>query len=53
MTNPSPALAAIADAIQSRRSIRRFLPTPVEKNVVEALLELAARAPSGTNVQPW
>ena len=44
---------AVAEAIRSRRSIRRFLPVPVPRETVEALLALSARAPSGTNVQPW
>lgn len=47
------AIASVDRAIASRRSIRRFLPTPVPRSVVEELLALAARAPSGTNVQPW
>lgn len=45
--------AAVDDAIASRRSIRRFLPTPVTAETVEAMLDVAARAPSGTNMQPW
>jgi nitroreductase len=46
--------AAIVDAaIASRRSIRRFLPTPIPQSDVEAILDVAARAPSGTNMQPW
>jgi nitroreductase len=40
-------------AITSRRSIRAYLPTPVAREDVEAILEVAARAPSGTNTQPW
>jgi nitroreductase len=40
-------------AILSRRSIRAFLPTPVPAALVERLLDVAARAPSGTNMQPW
>jgi len=40
-------------AITSRRSIRRFLPIPVPSETVEAILDVAARAPSGTNMQPW
>ena len=40
-------------AIRSRRSIRAFLSTPVPRAEIEALLEVAARAPSGTNTQPW
>lgn len=40
-------------AITSRRSIRAFLSTPVPKGDIEGILEVAARAPSGTNIQPW
>jgi nitroreductase len=40
-------------AIASRRSIRAFLPTPVAREDIEAILEVSARAPSGTNIQPW
>jgi nitroreductase len=43
----------VEDVIRRRRSIRRFLPTPVDAGAVRELLDLAARAPSGTNVQPW
>ncbi|MGC8508476.1 MAG: nitroreductase [Thiomonas sp.] len=45
--------AAVDAAITSRRSIRRFLPTPVPRQIIEAILQVAARAPSGTNTQPW
>ena len=44
---------AANEAITSRRSIRAFLPTPVPRAVIEELLAVAARAPSGTNIQPW
>ncbi len=47
------AAATVEDAITSRRSIRRFLPDPVERETVEHLLAVASRAPSGTNIQPW
>lgn len=40
-------------AITSRRSIRAFLPKPVSREEIEAILAVAARAPSGTNTQPW
>ena len=44
----------IVDAtIMARRSVRAFLPTPVARRDVEAILHVAARAPSGTNTQPW
>lgn len=49
----SPAQKIVDEAIRSRRSIRAFLPTPVPRADIEALLEVAARAPSGTNTQPW
>ncbi|HEX5394388.1 MAG TPA: nitroreductase family protein [Rhodocyclaceae bacterium] len=41
------------EAIGSRRSVRGFLPTLVPRATVEAILELASRAPSGSNIQPW
>src|SRR5664279_2783644 len=44
---------SVDEAIAARRSIRRFLPTPVPAETVEAILDVAARAPSGTNMQPW
>ena len=40
-------------AITSRRSVRCFLPTPVPRAVIAEILDAAARAPSGTNMQPW
>jgi nitroreductase len=47
------ARRAIAEAMLSRRSTRAFLPTPVARETIEEILALAARAPSGTNTQPW
>lgn len=49
---PAPENAVDA-AITSRRSIRAFLDKPVERADIERILEVAARAPSGTNTQPW
>ena len=52
--NPTPEQTALVDAaITSRRSLRAFLPTPVSREVVEQILAVASRAPSGTNTQPW
>ena len=45
--------AAVDAAITSRRSIRAFLPTPVPRETIDEILAVAARAPSGTNTQPW
>ena len=56
MSNDGSELApgAMVDAaITSRRSLRAFLPTPVPRATIEHLLDVAARAPSGTNMQPW
>ena len=45
--------AMVDEAITSRRSIRAYLPQAVAREDIEAILEVAARAPSGTNTQPW
>ena len=44
---------AIELAITGRRSVRAFRDTPVSQETVAHILEVAARAPSGTNMQPW
>ena len=49
----TPDQQAVDAAITSRRSIRAFLPTPLAREDIEQLLQVAARAPSGTNTQPW
>jgi nitroreductase len=41
------------ETIRTRRSVRGFLPKPVPREVIEEVLELAQRAPSNCNVQPW
>ena len=43
----------VDQAITSRMSARAFTSQPVPREVLTQLLELAARAPSGTNTQPW
>jgi nitroreductase len=40
-------------AITSRFSARAFLPRAVPRETIEGILEVASRAPSGTNTQPW
>jgi nitroreductase len=44
---------SVTDAILSRRSVRAFLAEPVPQALIEQMLEIAARAPSGGNLQPW
>jgi nitroreductase len=41
------------EAIQQRRSIRKFKPDPVHDDVISELLDAARLAPSGSNAQPW
>jgi nitroreductase len=40
-------------AITSRLSVRAFTDQPVSREILEDLLAVASRAPSGTNTQPW
>jgi nitroreductase len=54
--HPSPSAAgtaAVDAAILTRKSVRAFLPTPIERRVVEDILALASRSASGSNIQPW
>lgn len=44
---------AVEAAIVSRRSVRAYRQQPVPRELIERILNLAARAPSGTNTQPW
>jgi nitroreductase len=43
----------LSEIILKRRSIRKFLDKPVEREKIEACLEAARLAPSADNVQPW
>jgi nitroreductase len=39
--------------VQGRRSIRGFLKKPVDKALIREVIDLAMRAPSSLNTQPW
>jgi nitroreductase len=41
------------EAIYSRRSVRAYTDTPVDRAVIEELLAAAVQAPTGMNLQPW
>ena len=41
------------EAIERRRSIRKYKDTPVENELIEKLITSASLAPSGNNTQPW
>jgi nitroreductase len=47
------SISEVDRAITSRMSVRAFTDKPVTKADIEAILEVASRAPSGTNCQPW
>lgn len=44
---------SVSEAVRKRRSVRGFLDRPVAPELVRRLIEEAARAPSGGNLQPW
>lgn len=41
------------EAIASRRAVRGYLDRDVPLDMVKAVLALASRSPSGSNIQPW
>jgi nitroreductase len=53
MTSADTVRSTVDEAITTRKSVRAFLPTPVERATVEQLLAVASRSPSGSNIQPW
>ncbi|WP_439669780.1 Nitroreductase [Cupriavidus necator] len=43
----------VSQAVASRKSVRGFLPRAVAPDTIRRVLDAAARAPSGGNLQPW
>ena len=43
----------IIEAVNQRKSIRAFKPDPVPQGILKEIMELALRAPSWANTQPW
>ena len=43
----------LVKAIEGRKSIRAFKPDPVPREMIENILQLATKAPSAINIQPW
>ena len=43
----------VSEAVALRKSVRQFTDEPVTDDTLRELLTLAARSPSGGNVQPW
>jgi nitroreductase len=51
---PNDVLRGVVDwALVTRRATRAFLPTPVPRAEVEAILDVARHCASGVNTQPW
>ena len=48
----APAVTVV-DAIRTRQSVRSFTAQPVPRETIREILDLAGRAASGTNTQPW
>ena len=44
---------SVTDALNSRITVRQFLDKPVPKDVLNKVLTMALRSPSGGNLQPW
>jgi len=58
LENPPPVFDEsfrdqLEQLLQWRRDVRRFLPTPVDEELIERLLDMAQFAPSVGNSQPW
>ena len=47
------AIPTLDQTILERHSIRKFLPAPVPRDLVDEALALAQHAPSNSNIQPW
>lgn len=51
---PDQSLATVIDSVmRGRHSVRAYSPRPVSRESIAEILAIAARAPSGTNIQPW
>ena len=44
---------SVREAIESRRSIRKFVQEPISKEEIQQILELVRLTPSAWNIQPW
>lgn len=53
MTLNTEQVRLVDETITSRHSVRAFLDTPIDENIIKDILTVASRAPSGTNTQPW
>jgi len=47
------ASVIVDEVIRTRKSVRSFLSTPIPHGTILDIIEVASRAPSGSNIQPW
>ena len=53
VATPEPLTMPLEEAMRTQRAIRRLKPDPVDDALVLHLLELALKAPTGSNAQNW
>jgi nitroreductase len=53
MTTSASSAPTYDEVVHGRRSIRGYKPDPVPKAVIREVIEMAMRAPSSLNTQPW
>src|SRR2546428_7030134 len=49
----SPLSMPLEEAMRTQRAIRRLKPDPIDDELVLRLIDLALRAPTGSNAQNW
>ena len=53
MTASAQSQLPFDDVVLGRRSVRGYKPDPVPKELIRQIIEIAMRAPSSLNTQPW
>src|SRR5260370_18835943 len=43
----------LVEAMETQRAVRRLLPDPVDDDTILRVVELATKAPTGSNLQNW
>ena len=52
-TGVRPPSIGVSEALKQRHAVRAFRPDPVDPRLLRDIIGTAARAPSGSNLQPW
>ena len=53
MGDPMDFTMPLVEAMETQRAIRRLKPDPVDEAIILRLIELALKAPTGSNGQNW